>query len=72
MCSFHHATFSLALLNEIIILSSTSQIQQLFIVEKVLQTGVRYLVIEGIGLGLSGYGGGRINPKSSSHSYKFQ
>ena len=39
--------------------SSTSQIQQLFIVEKVLQTGVRYLVIEGIGLGLSGYGGGK-------------
>ena len=52
--------------------SSTSQIQQLFSVEKVLQTGVRYLVIEGIGLGLSGYGGGRINPRSSSHIYNFQ
>ena len=29
----------------------------IFIVAKVLQMGVRYLVIEGIGLGLSGYGG---------------
>ena len=42
----------------IIIFSSISQIQQLFIVAKVLQTGVRYLVIEGIWLGLSGNGGG--------------
>ena len=41
----------------IIIFSSISQNQQLFIVAKVLQTGVRYLVIEGIWLGLSGFGG---------------
>ena len=29
----------------------------IFIVAQVLQMDVRYLVIEGIGLGLSGYGG---------------
>ena len=47
---------------EIIILSSihlkfSSLANCIFIVAKVLQMGVRYLVIEGIGLGLSGYGG---------------
>ena len=31
----------------------------IFIVAQVLQMDVRYLVIEGIGLGLSGYGGGK-------------